>query len=217
MKYSYLAIEGNIGAGKTTLCNLFCDEFKARTLYEEFESNPFLEKFYNDKERYAFSVELSFLADRYSQLSQILAQPDLFREKIVSDFALFKSLVFAQVNLKEDELKLFQNLFQIMNANLPKPDLLIYLHLSIEQLFRNIANRGREFEKKINSSYLLSVQKEYLNYLRIQQDFPVVLIDISELDFLNKEEDYAFMKNILDQDWRKGLNIPQENYSLSGF
>ncbi|MEM7162476.1 MAG: deoxynucleoside kinase, partial [Bacteroidota bacterium] len=190
MNYSYIAIEGNIGAGKTTLCKLFCNEFTARPLFEAFEANPFLEKFYLDRERYAFSVELSFLADRYKQLTGILAGPDLFQDLVIADFALFKSLAFSRVNLQEDELKLFQNLFQIMYANLPKPELVIYLHLNIEKLFRNIANRGRAFEKKINSEYLLKVQDAYLTFLKSQSEFPAVLVDVNEIDFLNRKADW---------------------------
>ena len=215
MKYNYISIEGNIGAGKTTLANMLCETYKARVLHEEFEENPFLKKFYSDRERYAFQVELSFLADRYKQLGRMEAAPDLFQENVIADFALFKSVVFAQNNLSEDEYALFQNLFQIMFANLPKPELVIYLHLNIEKLFRNIANRGRQFEKTINSEYLLNVQNSYMNFLRSQRDFPVILLDISQIDFMNNSMHYDQIKELLEQDWKPGLNFPQENYSLS--
>lgn len=215
MKYNYIAIEGNIGAGKTTLANMLCKTFSARVLHEEFEENPFLAKFYEDSERYGFQVELSFLADRYKQLSKTEAGPDLFQERVIADFALFKSLVFAQHNLTGDEYSLFNNLFQIMFTNLPKPELVIYLHLNIEKLFRNIANRGRRYEKTINSEYLINVQNSYMSFLRSQRDFPVVILDISDLDFLNNEEHFDLIKELLEQDWKPGLNFPQENHSLS--
>ena len=215
MKYNYISIEGNIGAGKTTLANMLCNSFRARVLHEEFEENPFLEKFYLDRERFAFQVELSFLADRYRQLGRMEAAPDLFQEKVIADFALFKSLVFAQNNLTGDEYSLFQNLFHIMFANLPKPELVIYLHLNIEKLFRNIANRGRKYEKTINSDYLINVQNSYMGFLKAQRDFPVILLDISEIDFMNNSEHFEQIKELLEQDWKPGLNFPQENYSLS--
>ncbi|NND77991.1 MAG: deoxynucleoside kinase [Flavobacteriales bacterium] len=215
MKYNYIAIEGNIGAGKTTLTNMLCKSFSARVLHEEFEDNPFLAKFYEDRERYGFQVELSFLADRYKQLGKMEAGPNLFQEKIIADFALFKSLVFAQHNLTGDEYLLFKNLFQIMFANLPKPELVIYLHLNIEKLFRNIAIRGRSFEKTINSDYLINVQNSYMAFLKSQRDFPVVILDISELDFINNEQHYQQIKDLFEQDWKPGLNFTQENLSLS--
>ena len=216
MKYNYIAIEGNIGVGKSTLAEMLAKEFEARIVFEEFAENPFLPKFYADKTRYAFTVELSFLADRYRQLNSMLLVPDLFREKLIADYALFKSLLFAQITLNKDEFKLFRNLFQIMNANLPKPDLLIYLHLGLDKLKDNIIIRGRPYEQNISLAYLDKIHQAYMGYLKMQNDMRIVMIDISNMDFVGNKKDREFIINLTQKEWKLGVNFIQENYSFSG-
>lgn len=216
MKYKYIAIEGNIGAGKSTFAELLAKELDARAVYEEFAENPFLPKFYADKERYAFTVELSFLADRYQQLNSMLLVPDLFRENVVADYALFKSLLFAQITLNKDEFKLFRNLFQIMHANLPKPDLLIYLHLGLDKLKENIISRGRSYEQNISKAYLDQIHQAYMGYLRLQNNMRILMVDISNLDFVGSEQDRKFLVDLTKKEWKTGINFVQENYSFSG-
>src|SRR5579883_2887812 len=153
--YRYIAIEGNIGAGKSSLANLLAKHFNARLILEEFADNTFLPKFYQDAERYAFPLELSFLADRYKQLKQISLSQDLFDQKIVSDYLFTKSKLFARINLNEAEYELFQKVFDIINPNLPNPDLLIYLNAPVSRLQQQIQKRGRAYEQNISKEYLL--------------------------------------------------------------
>ncbi|CAL2057632.1 deoxyguanosine kinase [Tenacibaculum sp. 190524A05c] len=195
-KYNYIAIEGNIGAGKTTLANMMSDEFNAKIVLERFADNPFLPKFYKDEERYAFPLEMSFLADRYQQLSDDLAQFDLFKNFIVSDYYIFKSLIFAQVTLHNDEYKLYRKMFDLMYKEIVKPDLYVYLYQNTERLLKNIQKRGREYEQDIEAAYLEKIHDGYTNFIKTQQDLSILVIDVSELDFVNNKLDY---KTILNQ------------------
>jgi deoxyguanosine kinase len=195
-KYNYIAIEGNIGAGKTTLANMMSDEFNAKIVLERFADNPFLPKFYKDEERYAFPLEMSFLADRYQQLSDDLAQFDLFKNFIVSDYYIFKSLIFAQVTLQNDEYKLYRKMFDLMYKEIVKPDLYVYLYQNTERLLKNIQKRGREYEQDIEAAYLEKIHDGYTNFIKTQQDLNILVIDVSELDFVNNKVDY---KTILNQ------------------
>ena len=195
-KYNYIAIEGNIGAGKTTLANMMSDEFNAKIVLERFADNPFLPKFYKDEERYAFPLEMSFLADRYQQLSDDLAQFDLFKNFIVSDYYIFKSLIFAQVTLHNDEYKLYRKMFDLMYKEIVKPDLYVYLYQNTERLLKNIQKRGREYEQDIEAAYLEKIHDGYTNFIKTQQDLNILVIDVSELDFVNNKVDY---KTILNQ------------------
>lgn len=147
MKYKYLVIEGNIGAGKTSLASLLAEETGSRLVLEAFSDNPFLAKFYEDPDRYAFQLELSFLSERYQQIKKELGHPDLFGQPVISDYFLAKSFIFSKYNLKDDEMKLFEKLFSIINLQAPKPDLYVYLHLPVERLLENIRQRGRSYEK----------------------------------------------------------------------
>lgn len=148
-KINFLTIEGNIGAGKTTLAAKIGQDFNAKMVFERFADNPFLPKFYIDQHRYAFPLEMSFLADRYQQVSEDLAQFDLFKDFIVSDYLMIKSLIFAKVTLQADEYKLFKTLFDIIYKDIPKPDLYIYIHRHTDHLIQNIKKRGRSYEKNI--------------------------------------------------------------------
>jgi len=200
-KYNYIAIEGNIGAGKTTLAKMIGDDFNAKLVLERFADNPFLPKFYEDKDRYAFPLEMSFLADRYSQLSDDLAQFDLFKNFIVSDYYIFKSLIFAQVTLAKEEYVLYRRMFDIMYKEITKPDLYVYLYQNTERLLENIKKRGRDYEQNIASEYLEKIHQGYSGFIKTEQNLRTLVIDVSELDFVNKEEDYNYIiKQITDLD-----------------
>jgi len=193
--FNYIAIEGNIGAGKTTLTNKLAEDFNAKSVLERFADNPFLPKFYEDQSRYAFPLEMSFLADRYQQISDDLAQFDLFKDFIVADYHIFKSLIFAKVTLAEDEFRLYKTMFDIIYKEMPKPDLYIYLYQSTERLLRNIKERGRIYEQEIPGEYLEKINNGYLDYIKSQKNLNVLIIDVTDRDFQNNQEDYVFVLN----------------------
>ncbi|WP_158961466.1 2-amino-4-hydroxy-6-hydroxymethyldihydropteridine diphosphokinase [Myroides fluvii] len=194
-KLNFVAIEGNIGAGKTTLTNRIAEDFNAKSIFEGFADNPFLPKFYQDASRYAFPLEMSFLADRYSQLSDDLAQFDLFKAFIIADYYIFKSLIFAQITLEEDEFRLYQNIFDIMYKEAPKPDLYVFLYQNTDRLLENIQKRGRSYESDISGQYLDKVTQGYFNFIKTIPSEKVVLIDISDLDFVANQSDYIHVLN----------------------
>lgn len=179
----FICIEGNIGAGKSTLAHLLARHYDARLILEEFADNTFLRKFYRDAERYAFPLELSFLADRYKQLKDLLPKQELFDRKIISDYVFTKSKLFARVNLKEDEYELFQKLFDIIDLHLPAPDLLVYLNSPVAQLQQNIRRRGRDYEQEIPDEYLDRVQAVYSQFL-LEEQQPMIIVDMSATDFV---------------------------------
>ena len=189
-KYNYIAIEGNIGAGKTTLANMIAEDYNAKIILERFADNPFLPKFYEDNERYAFPLEMSFLADRYQQLSDDLAQFDLFKNFIVSDYYIFKSLIFAQVTLQKDEYFLYRKMFDVMYKEISKPDLYIYLHQETPRLLENIKTRGRAYEKNIAPEYLDKIHGGYSTFIKTEENLNTLIIDVSDKNFLNNPEDY---------------------------
>ncbi len=195
-QFNYIAIEGNIGAGKTTLSSKIAEDFNAKLVLERFADNPFLPKFYEDQSRYAFPLEMSFLADRYQQLSDDLAQFDLFKDFIVADYHIFKSLIFAKVTLAEDEFRLYKTMFDIIHKEMPKPDLYVYLYQNTEQLLENIKKRGRSYEMQIPAEYLEKINQGYLDFIKTQTNLNVLIIDVSDKDFVNNQEDYIF---ILDE------------------
>ncbi|WP_299834727.1 2-amino-4-hydroxy-6-hydroxymethyldihydropteridine diphosphokinase [uncultured Tenacibaculum sp.] len=189
-QYNYIAVEGNIGAGKTTLSTMISNDFNAKIVLERFADNPFLPKFYEDQERYAFPLEMSFLADRYQQLSDDLAQFDLFKNFVISDYYIFKSLIFAQVTLQNDEYKLYRKMFDLMYKEIVKPDLYVYLYQNTDRLLKNIEKRGREYEQNIEASYLEKIHDGYSNFIKTQQNLNILVIDVSELDFVQNRDDY---------------------------
>lgn len=201
-KVNHIAIEGNIGAGKTTLANKIAEDFNAKTVLERFADNPFLPMFYEDQSRYAFPLEMSFLADRYQQISDDLAQFDLFKDFIIADYHIFKSLIFAKVTLTDDEYRLYRKLFEIIYKEMPKPDLYIYLYQNTDRLLENIHRRGRSYEQEIPAEYLDKINKGYLDYIKSQSDLNVLIIDVSEKDFVKNQSDYAFIL----EEIRKKLN-----------
>ncbi len=196
----YIAIEGNIGAGKTSLSTMISQDFNAKLILERFKDNPFLPKFYEDKYRYAFPLEMSFLADRYQQLSDDLAQYDLFKDFVVSDYDVFKSLIFAKITLQEDEYALYDKLFRIMYKELVKPDLYIYLYQNTERLLENIKKRGRDYEQNIQPEYLMEINQSYLAFIKSQKDMKVRIIEISNMDFVNNRQDYLKLLEEIDEE-----------------
>ena len=198
-QFNYIAIEGNIGAGKTTLSTKLSEDCNAKLVLERFADNPFLPKFYKDQSRYAFPLEMSFLADRYQQLSDDLAQFDLFKDFVVADYHIFKSLIFAKVTLQEDEFRLYKTMFDIIHKEMPKPDLYVYLYQNTERLLENIKKRGRSYEQEIPADYLEKINQGYLDYIKTQTDLNVLIIDVSDLDFVKKQEDYVFLLNEINK------------------
>lgn len=197
--FQYLTIEGNIGAGKTSLAKLITKEFNAKLVLEQFEDNPFLPKFYEDMERYAFPLEMSFLADRYQKLQDDISQYDLFSDFVVSDYDVFKSLIFAKVTLQHEEFVLYKRVFDLMYVNLPKPSKYIYLYQNTDRLLENIKKRGREYEKQIHASYLQKINQGYLEFIKSRSDLNTKIIDVSELDFIKHREDYIkVLSEIID-------------------
>ena len=191
--FNYVAFEGNIGAGKTTLATKIAEDFNAKSVLERFADNPFLPKFYKDQNRYAFPLEMSFLADRYKQLSDDLSQFDLFKDFVVADYHIFKSLIFAKITLAEDEYRLYSNLFHIIYKEIPKPDLYVYLYQNSERLLQNIKKRGRSYEQEIEADYLDKINTGYLDYIKSQPDLNILIIDVSDRDFVKNHEDYLFI------------------------
>lgn len=205
MKYSFITIEGNIGAGKTTLSNLLATHFNARLILEEFADNPFLPKFYENPQQFAFPLELFFMAERFKQLKDLLQQKDLFQTLTISDYLFTKCLLFAKVNLPDDEFRLYQRLFDIIHQQLLQPELLIYLHAPINKLQQNIKKRARSYEQKIPDDYLFRIQETYTHYIK-QHHLKTLFIDTSEADFINNPKHLQVIIDALDKDWEEGAH-----------
>ena len=203
MNLDFLVIEGNIGAGKTTFAKMISEEYDAKLILEQFAENPFLPKFYSDPDKYSFPLELSFLAERYGQLKKELANRDLFHQHTIADYYFMKSLIFAQNTLAQDEYKLYRNFFDIIYERLPKPDLFVYLHLPEDLLIKNILKRGREYEKSIDAEYLKKIKEGYFTFFTQQDDFPVLIVDTSHIDFVEHKEHYELLRNLVIRpiDW----------------
>ena len=189
-KFKYIAIEGNIGAGKTSLAKKISIDFNSKLILERFADNPFLPKFYEDPDRYAFTLEMSFLAERYQQITDDLSQLNIFSDSIVSDYDIFKSLIFSKITLSEDEFALYRKLFFSMYKDILKPDLYIYLNQNIDRLKENIKKRGRDYEQNIDSKYLKNINSGYLDFHKTQTDLNIKIIDINNMDFVNNRIDY---------------------------
>lgn len=203
----FLVIEGNIGAGKTTLAKMIAEEMNAQLVLEQFADNPFLPKFYNDQERYSFPLELSFLADRYYQIKKQVFNPDLFHSLIVADYFFAKSAIFAQNTLKDDEYRLFRQIFDIVFESMPKPDLYVYLHADTNQLLKNIKLRGRDYEQNISAEYLEKIKNGYFGFFKQITTFPILVIDINNFDFVNETDNYQkLVQAIFKRDNKFGIN-----------
>jgi deoxyadenosine/deoxycytidine kinase len=203
MKYNFVTIEGNIGAGKTTLTRLLSNYYNARLILEEFADNPFLPKFYENQELYAFPLELFFMAERYKQLKDLLQTKDMFQNITISDYIFTKCLLFAKVNLPDDEFRLYQKLFNIINPQIVQPDILIYLHAPISKLRENIKKRNRSYEQNISNEYLFSLQETYTNYIK-QHNIKTLFIDVSNADFLGDTGHLQIIIDALDKEYPDG-------------
>lgn len=206
MKYNYICVEGVIGAGKTSLAHRLAKEHNARVILEQFEDNDFLPKFYREPDKYAFPLELSFLASRFQQLKDQLISGDLFQPLTIADYFIQKSLIFARETLKGDELALYSRLFHIIASSLPKPDLLVYLYVDVDNLLENISKRGRDYEKAISADYLAGLQKGYLEYLRQPNQMRILLLDTNKLDFVERDHDYQLILEVISREYTPGVH-----------
>ncbi len=207
LPYNFIAIEGNIGAGKTTFCELLSRDFNCRLILEQFTDNPFLPLFYDQPERYAFPVELFFMTERHKQLQAAFSSgADLFTPLSIADYFFLKTLLFAKNNLNDEEFRLFQRLFEVLNSTFPKPDILVYLHRSVEDVMRNIKKRGRTFETDISSEYLTGIQNVYFEYFRTETELPILIIDVEDIDYLTDTDAYQKLVNILHEKYDKGVH-----------
>lgn len=214
MNYNYLVIEGCIGAGKTCFSKRLADDYNAKIIYEQFADNSFLPKFYEDPQRYAFPLEMSFLTDRYNQLKNKLTQTDLFSQYTIADYFIDKCVIFSKNNLNKDEYSLYLKIFDIINSFIPKPDLIVYLYKDVDLLLKNIKKRGRDYEQNIDYKYLDDIQKGYLDYFKLLSNTPIVIIDTNQLDFVNSEEDYQYLKNAINQKYENGIHYLAESNHL---
>lgn len=210
MNYHFITVEGNIGAGKTTLAHLLSKHYNARLVLEEFADNPFLPKFYENPQQYAFPVELFFMAERFKQQKELIQQKDLFQNLTVSDYLFTKCLLFAKVTLPEDEFRLYQRLFEIIHQQLVQPDILIYLHAPVSKLQLNIKKRNRSYEQNIPDDYLFNIQETYTHYIK-QHNIKTLFVDASNADFLHNEKHLQVIYEALEQEYDNGqyyLSLP---------
>ena len=203
MKHQFITIEGNIGAGKTTLSNILAQKLNAKLILEEFADNPFLPKFYEKPDQYAFPLELFFMAERYKQLKDFLNTQDLFQQVTISDYLFTKCLLFAKVNLPSEEFRLYQKLFDIIHQQITVPDILIYLHAPVQKLQENIKKRNRSYEQDIKDDYLFNLQETYTSYIK-QHNINTIFIDASNADFLNNDAHVQVVLDALDKDLAQG-------------
>lgn len=211
-KYNFIAVEGNIGAGKTSFCNRIADDFNCQIILESFEDNPFLQQFYQNPERYAFPVELFFMTERHKQLQQGLLEPELFKRGTIADYFFLKTLLFAKNNLSDEEHRLFSRIFKVLNTSFPKPDLLVYLHRSVEDLQTNIRKRGRDYEKDISADYLKKIQNTYFEFFRTEMSMPILIIDVENADFLNDDTTYQKLLTLMSENYKLGINYITTNW-----
>jgi len=205
MKYNFIAIEGNIGAGKTSLATRISEDYNAKLILEQFEENSFLPKFYKEPEKYAFPLEMSFLASRFQQLKDQLGPQDLFKTFTISDYYIIKSLIFAKKTLQTDEYKLYTRFFNIIHQQLPKPELFVFLHLETPKLQQNIRQRGRSYEQDIEASYLDKIQEGYFEFIK-QSDMRILVLDTNNIDFVNREEDYRKVVEVIAKEYPMGVH-----------
>lgn len=203
MKHHFITVEGNIGAGKTTLSHLLAKHYNARLVLEEFADNPFLAKFYEQPQQYAFPVELFFMAERYKQLKEMVHSKDLFQSITVSDYLFTKCLLFAKVNLPEEEFRLYQKLFDIIHQQLVFPDIIIYLHAPVQKLQQNIRKRNRPYELNIPDEYLFNLQETYTSYIK-QHNITTIFVDASNADFLGNPQHLQVVIDALEKEIEQG-------------
>jgi deoxyguanosine kinase len=206
MYYKYIAIEGNIGAGKTTLAQLLSEVYNGKLILEEFDDNPYLSKFYTNPEKYALQLETSFLLDRYKQLNTILSEPNIFNDFVIADYMLAKSLLFAKVNLNTGDYKLYSTFFDIIQKKLPKPEIVFFLHADTENLKKNIQKRGRSYEQNINRYYLGKIERIYFEYFKQNPKLKVVIIDVNNIDWISNMYAYESLLNVFEKQYPLGIN-----------
>jgi deoxyguanosine kinase len=204
--YNFIAIEGNIGAGKTTFCEILAKEYPCRLILEQFTDNPFLPLFYETPERYAFPVELFFMTERHKQLQSSFAEADLFTPLSISDYFFVKTRLFAKNNLNDEEFRLFSRLFEVLNSTFPNPDIILYLHRSVDDLMSNIKKRGRNYETEISAEYLTEIQNVYFEYFRTETDIPIVIVDVEGVNFMDETQYYVSLTDILKRKFEKGIH-----------
>lgn len=203
--YSYVAIEGNIGSGKTTLSEMMARDYECNLILEQFADNPFLPYFYEDAQRYGFPLELFFMTERYKQLQALGTQQDLFYNFHIADYTFVKTLLFARNNLPQDEFRIFQKLYQTLEASLPKPDLIVYLHRPIEILLSQIAKRGRSYELQIKAEYLRQIQQVYFEYFRSESVIPILIFDLQEANLHTDQSYYQEILQMISRAHRPGI------------
>lgn len=204
--YNYICIEGNIGSGKTTFCEMLSKERNLSLVLEEFDDNPFLPLFYKDPEKWAFTVELFFLTERYKQMGSILNHRNMFNDFVLGDYFFIKTLLFARKNLSEEEFKMFQKIYQVLTANFPAPELVVYFHRDVNHLRKNIMKRGRKYEEDITREYLTTIQNSYFEYFRNVLSYPVIILDLKNIDFENESVYYDYIKSLLTKKYQPGVH-----------
>lgn len=206
LPYNYICIEGNIGSGKTTFCEMMQEDYNCTLILEEFDDNPFLPMFYENPEKFAFTVELFFMTERHKQMSSTLSVRNMFDDFVLGDYFFLKTLLFARKNLSEEEFKLFQKIFQVLNSNFQQPDLVVYFHRSVDILKQNIDKRGRPYEANISKEYLTQVQNSYFEYFRNVLSYPVLILDLKDLNFVENKNHYEFLKSLLQKKYMPGVH-----------
>ena len=214
MHYKYIAIEGNIGAGKTTLAQLLAETYQGRLILEEFNDNPYLPMFYKNPEKYSLQLEMSFLVDRYKQLNSILSEPNIFNNFIISDYMLAKSLLFAKINLTPGDFKLYSSFFHLIQKRLPKPEVVFFLHAGTEQLKKNIQKRGRSYEQSINRVYLSKIERYYFEFFKQHSDLKVVVIDVNDRNWISDMYAYESLMKVFEQVYKPGINYTHLEHNI---
>jgi len=205
-KYNFITIDGNTGAGKTTLANMFAEEFKGNLILEQFVDNPFLAAFYAEPDKFAFQTEMYFLVDRYQQLKESIRQMDIYESLNISDYIFTKSLLYAKANLNDQEFQLFERIFNMFFNDLPEPELFIYVHSTADRLVQNIQKRGRGFEQVVRKSYLQSVEDIYFDYFKKNNHLRILIIPSDDLDIVEDESHYAKIKEAVTKEYKPGIH-----------
>ena len=205
MRYNFIAIEGNIGAGKTTLVKKIAEQYNAKLILEQFEENPYLAKFYENPDRYSFQLEVSFLVDRFLQFKYDVGRQELFKNFTIADYYISKSLIFAKNNLQEQEYGLYTKIFELLSKASPKPDLLVYLYVNVDQLLENIKQRNRSYEQNISRAYLKNIQKIYLDFLKKQNDLRILIIELKKIDYTNSRGYVEKIYTLLNSEYKIGI------------